>query len=506
MPALPSSPTSQAIELPNEDATRRLAVDIAAMLMPGDVVTLTGDLGAGKTTFARALIRHLAGEAIDVPSPTFTLMQVYDLPRFSVVHADFYRLTTPSEVIEIGFADASDGAVALIEWPEKAADLLPADRLDVALALDPARGSGFRDARIAGHGTFATRVEWMSAMRRFLDQTEFAAADRRHLQGDASTRAYERLELGDRRAVLMNAPRRQDGPPVRDSRPYSAIAHLAEDVKPFVAMARALRERGLSAPAIYASDLDAGLLILEDLGSEGVVAESGPIAERYAAAVDVLVELHRQVLPDVLPVGPDIAHRLPVYDLDALLIEAELLLDWYLPHRGGAIDAEARAEFVETWTASLQPAPTSPPTWVLRDYHSPNLLWLPQREGVARVGILDFQDAMMGPAAYDVVSLLQDARVDVPEAMEMTLLGRYVKARRAADPGFDAEAFVALYAALGAQRATKILGIFARLNRRDGKPQYLRHLPRVWRNLTRALSHPLLGPLRTWYQRHVPEP
>ena len=506
MPALPSSPTSLAIELPDEEATRRLAIDIAAMLAPGDVVTLTGDLGAGKTTFARALIRHLAGEAIDVPSPTFTLMQVYDLPRFSIVHADFYRLSAPSEVIEIGFSEATEGAVALIEWPEKAAGLLPIDHLDVSLALDPGRGPGFRDARIVGHGALATRVDRMSAVRRFLDQTEFSAAERRHLQGDASSRAYERLALGDRHAVLMNAPRRPDGPPVRDGRPYSAIAHLAEDVKPFVATARALRERGLSAPEIYASDLDAGLLILEDLGSEGIVDESGPIQERYAAAVDVLAELHHQMLPNVLPVALGIAHHLPTYDLDALLIEAELLLDWYLPRQGGAIDADARAEFIAAWTASLQPALVAPPTWVLRDYHSPNLLWLSQREGVARVGILDFQDAMMGPPAYDVVSLLQDARVDVPEAMEVTLLGRYVKARRGADPGFDAEAFVGLYATLGAQRATKILGIFARLDRRDGKPQYLRHLPRVWRSLTRSLSHPLLGTLRTWYQHHVREP
>jgi len=476
------------------------------MLAPGDVVTLTGDLGAGKTTFARALIRYLAGEEIDVPSPTFTLMQIYDLPRLSVVHADFYRVNASSELNEIGFAESSDGAVVLVEWPQKAADLLPADRMDVALSLVAERGASFREARITGYGAMSARLDRTVAMRRFLDRSGYGDAERRHLQGDASTRAYERLSLGERRAVLMNAPRRPDGPPVRNGMPYSAIAHLAEDVKPFVAMARALRERGLSAPEVHATDLDAGLLILEDLGHDGVVDEAGPIEERYAAAVDVLAELHRQTLPAVLPVGPDIEHHLPPYDLDALLIEAELLVDWYLPHRGGAIDPGARAEFVETWTASLRPALASSPTWVMRDYHSPNLLWLAQRDRLARVGLLDFQDALMGPAAYDVVSLLQDARVDVPEAMEVTLLGRYVMARRAADPNFDPEAFVAIYAALGAQRATKILGIFARLDRRDGKPQYLRHLPRVWRNLNRSLSHPLLGTLRTWYQRHVPEP
>ena len=179
MLATSSGASSHGVALPDEQATRRLAIDIAAMLAPGDVVTLSGDLGAGKTTFARALIRHLAGEEIDVPSPTFTLMQAYDLPRFSVVHADLYRVTAPSELIEIGFADAADGAVVLVEWPERAADLMPADRLDIALTLAPRHDPDFRDARITGHGTLAPRLERMTAIRRFLDRSGFAEAERR---------------------------------------------------------------------------------------------------------------------------------------------------------------------------------------------------------------------------------------------------------------------------------------------------------------------------------------
>ena len=141
---------------------------------------------------------------------------------------------------------------------------------------------------------------------------------------------------------------------------------------------------------------------------------------------------------------------------------------------------------------------------MLRDFHSPNLLWLPEREGTARVGLLDFQDAVMGPAAYDVASLLQDARVDVPEMMEIGLLSRYTRARRSADAAFDAPAFARAYATLAAQRASKILGIFARLERRDRKPQYLRHLPRVWAYLQRSLAHPALAPLAAWYRANVP--
>ena len=204
--------------------------------------------------------------------------------------------------------------------------------------------------------------------------------------------------------------------------------------------------------------------------------------------------------------APSVEHQLTRYDIDAFLIEAELLLDWYIPHRGGTLANAARAQFTALWREALQSAYDRPPTWVLRDYHSPNLLWLPDRAGIARVGVLDFQDAMLGPAPYDLVSLLQDARVDVPDTMEISLLGRYVKARLAADKDFQTNSFVQLYVTLGAQRATKILGIFARLDRRDGKPQYLRHLPRIWRYLRRSLIHPALDDLKAWYDANVPTP
>jgi len=496
------------VALATEQATRRLAMDVAAMLAPGDLVTLSGDLGAGKTTFARALIRHLAGDhRLEVPSPTFTMVQAYALARFPVVHGDLYRVTDARELIELGFDETGDAAV-LLEWPERIADSLPKDRLDVAFTLKPERGLNYRDARITAFGSFAARAARMTSMRRFLDESGFADAERRYLQGDASTRTYERLTQGARRAVLMNATRRPDGPPVRNGLPYSAIAHLAEDVRPFVAMARALHDLGLSAPEIYAADLAEGLLILEDLGNEGVVAGDPPvpIEERYATAIDVLIALHRAPAPEVLPVAPRIDHRLPTYDRDAFLIEAELLLDWYIPHRGGGVAEETRREFLSLWRAALTRAATGPMHWVLRDFHSPNLLWLDERTGIGRIGLLDFQDAVIGPPAYDVASVLQDARVDVPETMEFALLGRYAQARQADDPHFDLANFVALYALMAAQRATKILGIFARLDRRDGKPQYLRHLPRVWRYLRRSLAQPTLAPLKAWYDAHVPAP
>jgi N-acetylmuramate 1-kinase len=502
--------TTWDIVLLDEDATRRFAIDVAAALKPGDLVTLSGDLGAGKTTLARAIIRALgADEAIEVPSPTFTLLQIYDLPRFPVVHADLYRVNTLAELAELGWEEASEGAAVLVEWPDRAGALIQADRLEIALTMASDLGPGYRQISLAGLGVWADRLTRFRAAREFIDSAGYGSALRHHLQGDASSRSYERLFSGASPAILMNSPPRPDGPALRDGRTYSDIAHLAENVRPFVALSRGLRERGFSAPEIFAADLETGFLLIEDFGSEGVAAGNppAPIEERYAAAIDVLVALHNSDLPAVLPVAPRIEHELPPYDLEAFSIEVELMLDWYLPHRGvTSSPAPLREYFLGLWRTVLNDIVQMPGTWVLRDFHSPNLLWLAEREGVARVGLLDFQDAVMGPPAYDVASILMDARVDVSQELELRLLSRYAIGRKAAHAEFDLDEFVRCYRTLGAQRATKILGIFARLNKRDSKPQYLAHLPRVWSYLVRALAHPSLAKLKTWYEANVPPP
>jgi len=500
---------SFSVTVANEEALQRFMTDIAGAIEPGDLITLSGDLGAGKTTFARALIRHLAGDdAIEVPSPTFTLVQSYELPRFTLVHADLFRLSGPGELGELGFDDFPEGTVVLMEWPDRAAGLLPPGRLDITFTLAPQLGPDVRNVRYIGYGTFAPRAERIALIRSFLDRSDFANALRKRMQGDASTRIFERLTLDRRSAILMNAPRQPDGPPVRDGKPYSAIAHLAEDITPYVAIARALAVRKLSAPAILRADLDHGLLIMEDLGTEHIVSGDppAPIEARYAAAIELLAWLHGQDLPKSLEAAPHRDHRIPAYDMPAFMIEAELLLDWYLLRAGKQPTTAARIAFGTLWRAALEPAVAARPTWVLRDFHSPNLLWLPQRSGLARIGVLDFQDTLLGPGAYDVASLTQDARVDIPEAMELALLTQYVRARQHSDKSFDTAAFSRLYATLAAQRATKILGIFARLDRRDGKPQYLRHMPRLWAYLQRSLAHPALKELRAWYEVHVPPP
>jgi N-acetylmuramate 1-kinase len=494
------------IDLPDEPATTALARRVAEWLQPGDLVALSGDLGLGKTTFARALIRTLTGDpALEAPSPTFTLMQTYDGPGYPIVHADFYRIKHPGELINLGWEDANDGALVIVEWPQRAEEALNRDRLEIALAPSP-NGPEARVATIQGHGAFGPRVARARGIASILAKAGWSDAKRIFMQGDASIRAYEKLVApSGETAILMISPPRPDGPIVRYGKPYAAIAKLSDDIRAFIAMDDGLLREGFSTPRILAHNVADGLAVLEDLGDQFIAGPRGPIAERYAVAVDLLAELHRRALPSELPVD-DETYVIRPYDVEAMLVEVELALDWYAPYVAKVTPASgARAQFLSLWRDALAPILAAPTTWTLRDYHSPNLLWLADREGLGRIGLIDFQDCVLGPPAYDLAALLQDARIDVREALELQLMAQYTRRRLQDDKRFDVAAFAASYAIMGAQRATKILGIFARLDRRDGKPQYLAHLPRIERALAKSLAHPLLSAIKVWHQTHLPQ-
>jgi tRNA threonylcarbamoyl adenosine modification protein YjeE len=496
----------------DEAGTVRLAELIALKIRVGDAIALCGDLGAGKTTLTRALIGALYGVgAPEVPSPTFGLLHTYPTPRLTVSHFDFYRLRSAEEARELGFEEALQTGAVVVEWPELYAPLLPKDRIEIVLG--ETANPDTRQVTVVGIGSAAHRVERIGQIMAFIQaQPDWAGARIAYLQGDASTRAYARLRRNGSAVLLMDAPRQPDGPPIHDGKSYSQIACLAEDmVRPFVAIGGVLGASGLSTPQVLAADLDAGLLLVEDLddrlyGRE--IAAGASQAELWRAAVDALVHLRGVPVPAEIALSDGTRYALPRRDRAAFEIEIDLLLDWLWPElKGGPAPEAVREEFRALWTPVIDRLLALPPGWFLRDYHSPNLVWLPEREGVARVGILDFQDALNEHFAFDLVSLLQDARVDVPEALERQLFDHYCAKVEASphETGFDREAFAAAYADFGAQRNTRLLGLWARLMRRDGKPHYLQHYPRTWNYLARNLRHVTLAPLAAWYERHFPE-
>lgn len=311
----------------------------------------------------------------------------------------------------------------------------------------------------------------------FLQTAGWGQARRTPLAGDASNRRYERLTLGGRSAVLMDA-----------------APERGEDVRPFRRIARHLRGLGLSAPAILAGDEAHGFLLLEDLGDDlfaRVVARRPDLEDTlYAAAIDVLIALHDHPAPaDLTP-----------YDAPVMADMAALALDWYLPGATGTTTAR-RAEFHALIADLCRTHAPGTPVLIQRDYHAENLLWLPDRQGTARVGLLDFQDAMAGHPAYDLVSLLQDARRDVPAAVQEAMIQRYIAAT-----GGEEGTFRTACAMLGAQRNLRILGVFARLAMRDGKAHYIDLIPRVWGYLQDDLAHPALAPLAGLLADLLPAP
>ncbi len=294
------------------------------------------------------------------------------------------------------------------------------------------------------------------------------------LAGDASFRRYFRIHAGDRRAVLMDAP-----PP-------------HEDPRPFVAIAEWLQQIGLAAPRVLAADLEQGLLLLDDFGDARMreTVDEDPAIERelYETAVDVLVHLHRQPpMPGLSPHG-----------LGEWLTELRLFPDWYVPAVG------LPPVEVESWDAAWREvlAPVAEdglgPVTVLRDYHAENVMLIDGRGGIERFGLLDFQDALAGHPAYDLVSVLEDARRDVPPQLERHMIDRYV-AQAGADDRFEPA-----YWALAAQRNTRILGVFCRLWKRDGKARYKQFQPRMWGLLERDLAQPSLEPVRAWFDANIP--
>ncbi|MBB4237185.1 tRNA (adenosine(37)-N6)-threonylcarbamoyltransferase complex ATPase subunit type 1 TsaE [Rhizobium esperanzae] len=485
--------------LKDEAATIRFGDDLALALKAGDCLALSGDLGAGKSSLARAILRAMADdEGLEVPSPTFTLVQSYDL-RIPISHFDLYRLGDPAELTELGFDEALENGICLVEWPEMAEGELPTER--IALGLEH-EDSG-RRATIKAPDPQASRIRRVLAIRAFLDEAGYPAVKRRFLTGDASLRAYEAIYPDAApRKILMDWRPHPEGPPVHDGKSYPKVAHLAQNAYPFVAIADALRQRGFAAPEIYKVDYIKGILLIEDLGTEGVLDDAGrPIADRYRQSVACLAHLHSMQIPQDIPVPPAHTHHIPDFDRTAMKMEVQLVLDWHIAWKRGTAPTDAeRAEYLAIWDHLIDELQSAETNLLLRDFHSPNIIWREQESGIGKIGLIDFQDAMIGPTAYDLASIVQDARVTIEPDLFRQLMDDYLSLRRA-QGGFDEAGFMKAWAIMSAQRNCKLAGLWVRLLQRDGKPGYLKHMPRTLAYLQVALEHEALAPLRDWCAR-----
>jgi hypothetical protein len=350
------------------------------------------------------------------------------------------------------------------------------------------------------------------AARAFLSDAGWEGARVGALPGDASTRRYYRVNQNGHAAMLMDQPQNSETPPSpptatpeeRLALGYNATARLAgADCERFIATANFLRSRGLAAPQIYADDAAQGFVLLEDFGDDLYADVLGTGVDQevlYRAAIDAIAQLHADPAP--LRLSP--AAALYDYDLTACLAETDLMTDWFMPLAlGRPASANESSEHRDLWRDALGTIRSPEPVFVHRDYHAQNLFWLPERSGAARVGMIDFQDALAGNKSYDVMSLLEDARRDVSPELASAMKAHYLAAMKAQGRELDGEMWTAEAAITAAQRNAKIAGIFARLASRDGKPRYIAHLPRVWRYLERDLAHPALADLRSWYDRAI---
>ena len=489
------------IFLPNENATLRFAAWMSQYVDRGDILVLDGDLGVGKTCFARGFIQRLCGQDTEVVSPSFTLVQTYKSLRFNVLHADLYRLEKPQDAEELGIFSELEHGVVLLEWAERLGTFLEEDYIKITLTehhegrLARLTMSAFFLEKFSAFNAY---VERENDLTLFLKKHGWALAERIQIAGDASSRRYEKLTYKGESIILMDwLPDSNDY-----GKEYRISVSLADSTSSFVAVADILNRFGLSSPKCFAHDSEKGFLLLEDFGQDTMTRFIDSVDAKlpifYRESVAALAHLHRYEMPEYLPVLDDREVRLPHYDKNVIKCESEMFLKWYMPYIGYTVHDEAYHTWFVIWDKLSEQLKSLPSVLVIRDFHSPNLHWLNERQTIARVGIIDVQDALLGSPAYDMVSLLQDARCEVDAQLRENQIQFYLE-----KTSVDEENFRASFAILGLQRNLRIAGVFVRLAEKDKKLIYLSHLPRVLGYIKENLLHPAVSEVREWLDKNL---
>lgn len=466
--------------------TENLAKVISQYSNKHDVILLEGDLGAGKTTFSKFFINHFSEIKHNVTSPTFNIVQTYKSNKCNIWHFDLYRLKNSLEIIEIGLEEALDEGLTIIEWFEIANDYLPEDYLEIKID----NSNDKRIATLFANGSWVKRLE--KIQNKYQEDREKIIADFLHfnnlgnarvekLKADASFRTYRRIYDSKKTLILMNAP------------------PAYEDISKFILVDEYLRKQNLNAPEILGYNIKNGLMLLQDFGNNLFTTILNECSKQELCVKEKELYIKAVNVLDGLKKISDIGSKIPKYDDNLLLKEVKLLTDWYLPYKFDSEDhIQKESEYIEIWQELLKKINIFDNVFVHRDFHADNLLYLNDFDGIKQIGLLDFQDAVIGSPIYDLISLLEDARRDVlPQTVEEC------KKIFLKNNNFNINDFNMAYNIIAAQRNCKIIGIFIRLSVRDNKQNYLDYLPRVWNHLKNDLNHPDLKPLKDWFDKYV---
>ncbi|MDB4225408.1 MAG: tRNA (adenosine(37)-N6)-threonylcarbamoyltransferase complex ATPase subunit type 1 TsaE [Alphaproteobacteria bacterium] len=475
--------------------TEALAKEVSLILQKGDFISLIGELGSGKTTLTKYIVNSVCEHNQEVTSPTFNLSQTYPTQRCPITHYDLYRIEDYADLEEIGFNEALEEGVVIIEWAEKFSDELPKDRLQIKIEDN---GRNKRIIHITGYGSWEKRLKRNIHLNSFIAQCNLEVVDRNWMKGDASERSYQRIITNNNSYVVMNHNQRKN---------KQNPTKLAEGLEAFILINYHLENLGVKVPKIIKIDRKNSFLLLEDLGNiqySQIDLSGNDTFDYYLPAVESLV-LIQNFYPKKSLEHDGMKHILNSYDNNIYLEEVKLLTNWYWPYKKSTLcKANAYNEYISIWLALISKISQSS-SLTLRDFHSPNLLWVDNEKGLRRCGIIDFQDALIGHPLYDVISLTQDARIDINKELETQILNYYIELKYSESPKDLRADIMQDYYIIATQRCFKILGVFARLAMSNNSPEYLLHMPRIIGYIERNFENEILRDLKEWFERNFKE-
>ena len=472
----------------------KLTKELTPLLSEGGVMTLNGQIGAGKTTLAKLVIHDLTQTPLeDIVSPTFNLYHTYNRDNLEIAHYDFYRIESEIELPEIDLNDSFTDKICIIEWAEKFQDLLPKDRIEISIKCI----ENERLYRINPLGKFGDIVNNRAKIENFLSDLDINFTELQRLPGDASKRRYYRIMSSDNTMILMDATQESD---------IKSKTGLTNGIDDFIKIQEYLDSIDVRVPNLIARNKIDNIILEEDLGEYSYtdVLTKQNYQELYNPAIKTLIHISNINHPKNISTNSN-PHYLKEFDLDIYLNEAEIFIDYYWPFvHGKQCNADKKQEFrdiMEEVYSNL----SNDKTLMLRDFHSPNLLFLENENGFRKCAVIDFQDALFGHPLYDLVSLTNDARITIDEYQEKYLIELFRKDFPFSNFQFDSLSFMQQYHILGVQRSIKILGIFARLAILETNQNYLVHMPRVICYIKRIMQSGKIQRLANWLNQNFKE-